>query len=168
MTSKIQRLTDNEVIYLAGFLDGDGNIYAKLVKDKTRKYKHAIRVEISFSQKKNRRFFLMKWQKKLGCGKLNLAENSLKKPVDNLTIGELGKVRELLVKLKCHLQIKKGQAKLAIDIIENYHRKNDISLDQFCLICKKIDKLTALNDSKKKEGSITGASVIKELRTNYS
>ncbi|MBE0439333.1 MAG: hypothetical protein IBX57_06180 [Gammaproteobacteria bacterium] len=168
MTNKIQKLTDNEVVYLAGFLDGNGSICAKLVKDKTSKYKYAIRVEICFSLKKNRRFFLMQWQKKLGCGKLILAKNSPERTVDNLTIGEFNKVRELLVKLKCHFQIKKGQAKLAIDIIENYYRKKDISLEQFCLICKKIDKLTALNDSEKKEGSITGASVIKELRTNYS
>nr|AEP20750.1 ORF168 [Kryptoperidinium foliaceum endosymbiont] len=168
MISKIQKLTDCEAAYLAGFLDGDGSICAKIVKDPTRIHKYAIRIEICFIQKKNRRFFLKRLQNQLGCGNLNLTEESLGRTVDNLTIGKLSKVRELLIKLKCHLQLKKGQAKYAIDIIDNYYQRKNITLDQFCLLCENVDKLTALNDSKKKKGAITGALVIKELRANNS
>lgn len=161
-------LTEKEINYLAGFIDGDGSIYVKIVQAKDRKFKYAIRVEISLTQKSSRRWFLEKWQKKLGCGKLNCAEKSPKRTVDNLTIGQMGKVRELLFLIKNNLMIKKGQSKDAITLIDNYYKKKNMTLDEFCSVCLLADKITAQNDSRKTENSITGASVIKELKENTS
>jgi len=159
-------LTEKEINYLAGFIDGDGSIYAKIAQAKDRKFKYAIRVEISLTQKSSRRWFLEKWQKKLGCGKLNYAEESPKKTVDNLIIGQMGKVRELLFLLKNNLMIKKGQAKDAIVLIDKYYKRKNMTLEDFCSVCSLADKITAQNDSIKAENFVTGASVIKELREN--
>lgn len=157
-------LTEKEISYLAGFIDGDGSIYAKIVSANDRKFKYAIRVEISLSQKLTSRWFLEKWKKKLGCGNLNKAEDSPKRTIDNLTIGQFGKVREVLLLIKNDLLLKKGQAKDVINLIDKYFGNKTMTLDEFCECCVLVDKITARNDSKKTKDSITGASVVKELR----
>ena len=37
---QINKLTTNQLSYIAGFLDGDGSIMAQIVKNKTYKYGH--------------------------------------------------------------------------------------------------------------------------------
>jgi intein-encoded DNA endonuclease-like protein len=49
-----KKLTDLELAYIAGFLDGDGSIIAQIVKDKSAKYNFTVRVSLSFYQKKKR------------------------------------------------------------------------------------------------------------------
>ena len=61
-----KQLTDKEIAYIAGFIDGYGSIYANIVPAKDRRFKYTIRVELSLTQKSTRRWFLLKWQKKIG------------------------------------------------------------------------------------------------------
>lgn len=172
-TSKeINKLTEIEKSYIAGFIDGDGSIYVKIVRDKTRTYKFALRVEVSVTQKPNRRWFLLSLQKKLGCGNLNLAlpQSSKTKTVDNFTLSSMPLVRALLLSLQPYLILKRPQSRLALRIIDTYFKKKLSSKLEFIKLCKIADKLTALNDSKKhfKQNSITGITVEKELLADNS
>ena len=45
------KLTEIELAYIAGFLDGDGSIYAQIVKGDDYKYGFRIRISIAFFQK---------------------------------------------------------------------------------------------------------------------
>lgn len=47
-------LNQQEIAYLAGFIDGDGCILAQIIPRKDYKYKFQIRVSIIFYQKKSR------------------------------------------------------------------------------------------------------------------
>ena len=51
---KLKRLSPVELSYIAGFLDGDGSIYAQIVKRSDYRLKFQIRVSISFHQKTTR------------------------------------------------------------------------------------------------------------------
>ena len=48
---KLKRLSPIELSYIAGFLDGDGSIYAQIVKRYDYRLKFQIRVSITFYQK---------------------------------------------------------------------------------------------------------------------
>lgn len=48
---KLKRLSPVETSYIAGFLDGDGSIYAQIVKRPDTRLKFQIRVSIAFYQK---------------------------------------------------------------------------------------------------------------------
>jgi hypothetical protein len=51
---KLKRLTPMELSYIAGFLDGDGSIYAQIVKRSDYRLRFQIRVCIGFYQKTTR------------------------------------------------------------------------------------------------------------------
>ena len=51
---KLKRLSPMELSYIAGFLDGDGSIFAQMVKRDDYKLGFQIRVSISFFQKTTR------------------------------------------------------------------------------------------------------------------
>lgn len=158
-----KQLTDKEIAYIAGFIDGYGSIYANIVPAKDRRFKYTIRVELSLTQKSTRRWFLLKWQKKLG-GNFNPAENSNNRTVDVLTLNSMHRVREVLVLIQNDLMLKRGQAKNAILLIDQYYKKKNMTLDQFCDCLELVDKIKAQNDSEKQKNSRIGASVMKELR----
>jgi hypothetical protein len=52
--NKLKRLTPMELSYIAGFLDGDGSIYAQIVKRADYRLRFQIRVSIGFYQKTTR------------------------------------------------------------------------------------------------------------------
>ena len=51
---KLQRLSPEELAYVAGFLDGDGSICARIVKRPEYRLQFEIRVSLSFFQKTTR------------------------------------------------------------------------------------------------------------------
>jgi hypothetical protein len=52
-------LKPSDIIYLAGFLDGDGSIITQIVHDKTRKYKFYIKISLVFYQSIKNRWFMI-------------------------------------------------------------------------------------------------------------
>jgi len=52
--NKLKRLTPMELSYIAGFLDGEGSIYAQIVKRSDYRLRFQIRVCIGFYQKTTR------------------------------------------------------------------------------------------------------------------
>jgi hypothetical protein len=169
---KIKQLTDLEKSYLAGLIDAAGCIYAKIVRANYRTYKFAIRVDVSVNQKINKRWFLIKLQKKLGCGSLNIAtaDSSETKTIDKFTLNSMPLVKGLLLELRPYLRLKKTQAELAILIVDLYYKQKSASKFEFIKLCKIVDKLTELNDSEKylKKNLITGTTVEKELLADNS
>jgi hypothetical protein len=51
---KLKRLSPMELSYIAGFLDGDGSIYAQIVKRSDYQLRFQLRVSVSFFQKTTR------------------------------------------------------------------------------------------------------------------
>lgn len=164
---KIKQLTDIEKSYLAGFIDGEASIDAKIIRANDLVHKFALSVGVSITQKPEKRWFLISLQKKLGCGSINsiTEDSSEKKSIDNFILNSMPLVRHLLLELQPYLKLKKPQAKLAIKIIDRYWKRNFLSKLEFINLCKIIDRLTELNNSKKylKKNSITGTTVEKEL-----
>ena len=154
-------LTIEEKNYIAGFLDGDGSIFAQIVRGNGLKYKHRIRITIGFYQHKKRIWFLQQLKKKLKCGTIR------KKPNDNVVeyvITAANPVKNFLLQIKDSLIIKKRQANLVLEILE---KKGDIkSKNEFIKLCILTDKVASLNDSKRK--TITAKSVEKVLLEDNS
>ena len=51
---KLKRLSPMELSYIAGFLDGDGSIYAQIVKRSDYQLRFQLRVSVSFFQNTTR------------------------------------------------------------------------------------------------------------------
>jgi hypothetical protein len=54
LKTRFNKLKRDTLIYLAGFIDGDGSLLAQIIYRKDYKYKFQIRVSISFHQHKKR------------------------------------------------------------------------------------------------------------------
>ncbi len=142
--------------YLAGFLDGQGNISVQLVPNKNYTYLFQIRVSIIFYQNTSRHWFLIQLQDQLG------GIGSLKKRKDNvseLAIVGMIPVKKLLSSLLPYLRIKKKTALLTLEIINEISTVENKS--QFIEVCKKVDKMAEYTDSRNRV--ITSITVEKAL-----
>ena len=77
MKNKIDKMSDIEKAYLAGFLDGDGSIMAQIIPDNTYKLKFYIRVSIIFYQKKKRHWFILKLHKIIKKGTIRIRNDNI-------------------------------------------------------------------------------------------
>ena len=148
------KLTLEEISYLAGFLDGDGSIMAQIVKNSSYKYGHTVRVTICFYQKTTRHWFLLKLRKMLG------KEWKIRKRNDGmseLSITGFTPVQNFLSTFQNHLRLKSRLAKLVLQIIEEYtHVQTEAD---FLEVCKKIDKTAEYTDSKKRKHTYSSVKV---------
>ena len=151
----MKKLTAEERFYLAGFLDGDGSIFAQLVRGKDLKYNYRIRVSIGFYQNKRYSWFLKKLQKDLKCGSIREKNDG----VVEYVITSADPVRNLLLQLKDCLVLKKRQANLVLEILEK--KKQMESKSEFLEACRLTDKVAMLNYSKQR--TITAKDVEKVL-----
>lgn len=136
-------LTMEERCYIAGFLDGDGSIFAQIVRGNDLKHKFRIRVSIGFCQDKKFQWFLIKLYKKLKCGSIHAKSDGVLEYV----ITGADPVKNLLLQIKDYLVLKKKQANLVLEILEK--KKKIKSRSDFFKVCILIDKVTKLNYSKK-------------------
>lgn len=142
----MNKLSSEEKAYIAGFLDGDGSINAQIVKREDYILKFQIRVSITFFQKTNRHWFLIKLYKKLSYGTLRKRPDGM----SEYSIVGINSVKNVLNLLFPYIKLKKPQAKLLLEIIQNMPKiKNDPYA--FLKLCEKVDKFVNLNDSKKRE-----------------
>ena len=151
----MKNLTPTERAYLAGFLDADGSLFAQLVRGNDLKYKFRIRVSIGFYQHKKYKWFLKKYQKEFKCG-------SIRERSDNMAeyiITANDPVKNLLLQIRDDLVLKKRQANLILEILEQ--KKHIQSKTDFIEVCRLADKVAELNYSKKR--TITAEMVAKVL-----
>lgn len=138
--------------YIAGFIDGDGSLFARIVPTK-KDLKYKIIVSLGLYQHKKHIHFL-KDITKLFNGRGHLRIRS-KEQMADYQISDTKYLKLFLTKIYPYLKIKSSQAKLILEIIKDYEElKNLNSLTQqqaaFLEVCKKIDQVAFLNFSKKR------------------
>lgn len=138
------KITKEELIYLAGFMDGDSNILAQIIPRHDYLYKFQIRVSIIFYQKTSRNWFLKQWHDKLKLGTLRDRNDNM----SELYIVGVIPVKTILLQLMPYLIIKKPTAKLILLIIDKLDQVKTRS--DFIEVCKLVDKIAEYTESKKR------------------
>jgi hypothetical protein len=145
-----------ELIYLAGLIDGDGSIVAQMVRRPDYKHRFQIRCTVQVTQLKKRRHFLEKIKDTIGYGYIRDRGN-----VSDFILTETRCVYDFLKQISPFLRMKKKQADLILRIIEQIPSSKTSAL-LFIELCQIADHVAELNDSKKRE--ITAEVVANELR----
>ena len=153
--NKINKLSEVEKAYISGFLDGDGSINGQIVRRKDYLFKFQIRISITFFQKTSRHWFILWLHKKLQLGTIRKRPDGM----SEYTIIGPQNVEIVLEHIKPYLKIKRKQAILALHIIKNKSKSQD--LNSFLKCCQLADKFSVLNDSRKR--TITSLVVRSEL-----
>lgn len=146
--NNMKKITRDDLIYLAGFLDGDGSIIAQLVERKDYKWLYQIRLTVQFTQKTKRLHFLNELQSIIDVGYIRSRGN-----VSDYVISEPKNVYDLLNQLKPFLRIKQKQANLVMKIIEQLPLAKD-SKEKFLELCELANQVTLLNDSKNLKNTV--------------
>lgn len=149
----INQLSNEEIAYLAGFIDGDGCINAQIVRKKDYKLKFQIRVTVTLFQKTRQLWFLLQMKESIGYGTIRNRGDGMS---EYAIVGKQS-VTQVLQKLFPYLKIKRKQAVLVLEICRQLSKKQDVA--DFLQLCAKVDKVGELNDSKTR--TVT-ASVVKE------
>jgi hypothetical protein len=150
---KLNNLTQEELAYIAGFLEGDGCLLAQIVKGPTYKYKHTIRIGIIFYQRKDKHWFFLWLKKKIGIGVIRLRKDNM---LEYSIIGMVP-VKSFLKSLLPFLILKKNLAILFFEIIEAFARVQTEA--DFLEVCKLVDKAAEHTYSKRR---INTASIVRE------
>jgi hypothetical protein len=158
-------INEKDLIYLAGFVDGDGSIIAKFIlhKDyvKTRPYQISLTVQVT--QKTKRKWFLEEIKNIIGEGNVNDRKSgsffSLSKVSDYCLVGPAA-VGKFLKQIQPYLRLKQKQANLVIRITEQLPYSQDP--EKFYELCQLVDQVSALNDSKSR--TITADIVISRMK----
>ena len=139
-------MTQEDLAYIAGFLDGDGCIMLQLIYRKDYLLGYQIRASIIFFQKTNNRFFL-EWLKTL------LVNGSVRDRNDGMSEYALvgpGLITDLLEKLSPYLRLKKKQAVLALSVLNALPSGREMTPDILLALAEQVDKFAELNYSKKR------------------
>lgn len=134
------------LIYLAGFIDGDGCINAQIVRRKDYKLGFQIRVSIAFFQKTSRYFFIEWIHSIIKCGVIRIRKDG----ISEYTIIGIKNVRPFLEKISPFLIVKKKQSDLLLEIMKEMELNSNKDKSSFLNLCKKVDLFMSLNDSKKR------------------
>jgi LAGLIDADG endonuclease len=131
------------LVYIAGFLDGDGSIYVRAKPNTSYRYGYQIAPYIVFFQSSSEARFpdLMK---KVKYGKMRIRNDGMYE----YTIGKHEELVEFLNKIEPFLFLKKAQAKLMLEILHT--KKNVKSAKDFANLLEKIEQFRSLNYSKKR------------------
>jgi hypothetical protein len=135
-----------DLVYIAGFLDGDGSIMAQLVTRKDYKWGYQIQLTIQFTQLSKRRIYLEKFKDILGVGFLR-DRMTLNTNISDYVITDVKHVYSVLKALQPLLRIKQKQANVLITLIEQLPLAKD-SPTKFLELAQMVDHLASLNDSK--------------------
>lgn len=148
------------LLYLAGFVDGDGSILAQIKPNTDYKFKHQLSITFQVTQKKKRRWFLDQLVKDIGVGYVRDRKG---KDVSDYILNEIKPLHNLLTMLQPYLKLKQKQANLCLKIIEQLPSAKE-SQDKFREVCLLVDQVAALNDSRnRKNTSETVFAVLDEL-----
>jgi hypothetical protein len=140
----MNKISLHDLLYIAGFLDGDGSIMAQLVDRKDYRLKFQIRFTIQFTQHLKRRVFLEKLKNIIGIGYIS----NRKTNVCYYIITETKNVYMFLKTIQPFLRIKQKQANLVLTIIEQLPLTKH-SPDKFIQLAHMVNQVASLNDSTK-------------------
>lgn len=150
-----KHLSNDQLSYIAGFLDGDGCINAQIVRRPDYRLGFQIRVSVTFYQKTSRYWFLVWLQKQLQCGTLRQRPDG----VSELALGGIQTIQPFLLRISKFLILKRRQARLVGEICHKLSKNQ--SPQDFVQCCYMVDHIENLNDSKKR--SINAEVVKKHL-----
>lgn len=144
--TKLKLLSREKLAYLAGFLDGDGSINAQIIERVDYRLGYQIRVTVTFFQGSKRHWFLMRLQKEfLFGGTLRRRDDG----VSELALVGVQTVKPFLELVNPYLLAKQKQTKIVLEICNKLSK--DQSPEEFIELCKKVDLLEGINDSKKRQ-----------------
>lgn len=139
--NQIKNLTQTQLAYISGFLEGDGCILAQIVKGPY-KYKFTIRLSITFYQKSSKHWFFLKLKKLIGVGNITIKKDG----VVHYTILGLNLIDKFLQLLFPYLILKKSLIILIFQIIKDLRIVKTEA--DFIEVCKLVDKVADYNYSK--------------------
>lgn len=152
---------ENTKAYLAGFIDGNGSIFAKIVPVNSQ-LKFRVSINLALYQHKKHMFFLNninKLLKKEGIIKHKIPKIRIRGDMADITYSNWETVQGLLKDLYPYFILKKPQVRIMlqiIDIVCLIRSKNveiEIKKANFLKVCKLIDKLVEYNNCKYKTWS---------------
>lgn len=145
---RLRRLNKIQLAYIAGFLDGDGCIMLQLIRRHDYVLGYQIRASIVFYQKDTKEKFLVWLKTKLKYGYLRKRKDG----VCEYTIVGLNPVRETLKLLFPYFILKKKQARIAINVINQAPEGGrSYTPKQLLTLAKQVDKCAHFNYSKKRK-----------------
>ncbi len=138
------KLTQSQLAYLAGFIDGDGSIYVRLKPNSSYRYGFQIAPYIILFQSAKDEANFNKICKLLNCGYLRRRKDGILE----YTIGRQEEILTLIAKIKPHLILKRRQADLIEKILKfKIQVKNKAD---FIKLMALINNFADLNYSKKR------------------
>ena len=137
-------MSNEELAYIAGFLDGDGCVMAQLVRRKDYIYGYQIRVSIVFYQKQKNQEILHWLKKKLQFGYIRQRKNGM----TEYTIVGFAEVGGILKILQPYLRLKKILSGKVLKLIEEHPKK--MSPEKLIQISHLVDETAAFTYSKKR------------------
>jgi hypothetical protein len=153
----MKTLNKDDLLYLAGFIDGEGSLVAQMVRRSDYAFRFQIRLTLQLSQRKKRRHYLEDIRHTVGYGSVRDRGE-----MSDYVLTETKVVFHFLKQVSPFLRIKKKQANLIIKIIEQLPSSKNSPL-LFIELCRLADQVAELNDSKKRE--INAEIVLNELKT---
>jgi len=141
--------------YLAGFLDGDGSIFCRIVSRPDYQKLFQLSPGISFHQRKSRRHHLVWIAQKLGIKADQVRDRG--DGLCELTIAGKQKCESVLKSLLPYLRIKHKQGILLLRLLESMNHKGfkSSSNEDFLKLCQLTDRIAELNDSKNRQHTST-------------
>lgn len=155
-------MSNEDLAYIAGFLDGDGCIMMQLVRRKGYALGFQIRASVVFYQKQENRFFLEWLKEKITAGYIRDRNDGM----SEYTIVGIDEVQNIVRLLLPFLQLKKPQAELALNVLTRMPAsgKGMMTSALLCELAEEVDKFRSLNYSKKR--TIDCRSVREYLKTH--
>ena len=147
-------MSNEELAYMAGFLDGDGCVMAQLVRRKDYIYGYQVRVSIVFYQKQKNQVILHWLKEKLKIGYVRQRNDGMAE----YTIVGFKEVEIVLKMLQPYLRLKKVLAGKVLNLIQEHPKK--MSPEGLIRISKLVDETASFNYSKKRTNT---SSTIKDF-----
>lgn len=140
-------MTNEELSYIAGFLDGDGCIMLQLVYRHDYILGYQIRASIVFYQDVRNRYFLEWLKKKLKFGYIRNRNDDM----SEYTIVGVTAVIQILSLFKPYLKLKRRQARLALKVLKQMpESRKRLTPEKLLRLSKLVDGFSILNYSKKR------------------
>ena len=131
--------------YLAGFLDGDGSIYAQLKVNPTYRYGFQVAVYVVLFQSQKDRFLFEKICSMIGLGYLRVRKDGILEYI----IGKASAIREFLKMIGPFVILKQEQVALMLEILDKKERVEN--KENFLALANLIERFRKLNYSKKRK-----------------
>ncbi len=131
--------------YIAGFLDGDGSVFASIESHSELKWHYRVRVVLKFSQHDKGKAIL-KWIR----GKLQAGYISSSRHGSELVIKDQQRLKDLLPMLAPYAKVKKIQIKTALELLYLLPVRSKEQLFKVALLADRIGKYNIASRSRRK------------------